>query len=1037
MNLSQLFIERPIMTVLVCLSIILFGVVAFRELPVAALPSVDYPTITVAAGLPGASPETMASTVATPLERQFSTIAGISQMSSVNSLGSTSITVQFNLSRNIDAAAQDISAAISAAGGLLPSTMPRPPTYQKTNPANQPVYYLSLTSDTLPAYKVSEFADLNLAQRISMVAGVSSVQVFGEQKYAVRVDVDPNQLAAHNIGIDEVQKAIAGSNTNLPTGRLDGDKQAFTISSSGGLQQASQYRPIIVAYRGGVPIRLEQLGSVLDSVENDKVVALINGHPSVILAINRQPGTNTVDVVDNVNALLPQFRREIPPSVQLDVAFDASQSIRNSIRDVELTLLGTVGIVILVIFLFLRNVSATMIPGAAVPFSIIGTFCVMYLLGYSLNNLSLMALTLSVGFVVDDAIVMLENIVRHMEMGKSRMQAALAASREIGFTIVSMTISLVAVFIPVLFLSGIVGRLLHEFAVTIVVAILISGFVSLTLTPMLGSRFLKSDHGDAAHGEVRHGVFYRTLEGGFNLLASGYEATLRIALRFHPITMLVAVAMLVGTIYLFMNMPTGFIPSQDSGFTFGVVVGPQDMSFDSMEQHLRMVADTLQADPNIATTGAMSGVGGGQNQSFVFANLKPRSQRLSVDQTIDELRPKFMAIPGVFTFMQNPPPISVSGQFGASIYQLTLQSSHLDDIYTWGPQLMAKMQQLPGFVDVNDTELQAASPQVMVDIDRDRTQALGVSPQQVQDALYSAFGTRQVSVIYAPADQYQVILELEKQYQRTPDALSRLYVRSSTGSLVPLDTMVKISKQVRPSSISHFGQLPATTISFNLKQGFSLGQAADQVDAAIRDLRMPPGISTTFQGTVKEFQSSFQNLTVLLIVALLVIYIVLGVLYESFIHPLTILSGLPSAVFGALLTLVLFHKELDLYAFVGIIMLFGVVKKNAIMMVDFAIDQRSQGKSAHDAIWQGCLLRFRPIMMTTVAALFGTLPIALGYGEGADARQPLGLAVVGGLVVSQFLTLYITPVIYLYLERVQEWLRGESTPQPVSLAQGD
>jgi HAE1 family hydrophobic/amphiphilic exporter-1 len=1033
MNFSRLFIERPIMTVLVCCSIILFGVVAFRALPVAALPSVDYPTITVSAALPGASPQTMASTVATPLERQFSTIAGISQMSSVNSLGSTQITVQFNLSRNIDAAAQDISAAISAAGGLLPTTMPRPPTYQKTNPADQAIYYLSLTSDTLPPYKVSEFADLILAQRISMVAGVSRVQVFGEQKYAVRVNVDPNKLAADNIGIDEVQQAIAGSNTNLPTGRLDGATQSFTIQSNGGLDKASQFRPIIVAYRNGIPVRLEQLGNVLDGVENDKVIALINGHPAVMLAINRQPGTNTVDVVDNVNKLLPEFRKEIPASVHLDVAFDASESIRASIRDVELTLLGTVAIVILVIFLFLRNISATMIPGAAVPFSIIGTFAVMYLLGYSLNNLSLMALTLSVGFVVDDAIVMLENIVRHMEMGETRRQAALAASKEIGFTIVSMTTSLVAVFIPVLFLAGIVGRLLHEFAVTIVVAILISGFVSLTLTPMLGSRFLKSEH------ESRHGAVYHALEGGFNLLARWYESTLRIALRFHPVTMLVAVAMLVGTFYLFFHMPTGFIPSQDSGFTFGVVVGPQDISFDSMAQHLRQVAQIVQDDPNVSIVGAMGGVGGGQsNQAFVFANLKPRDQRaLSVDQMIDELRPKLMAVPGVFTFLQNPPPISVSGQFGTSVYQLTLQSSKLEDIYTWGPQLMAKMQKLPGFVDVNDTELQAASPQVMVDIDRDRAQTLGVTPEQLQDALYSAFGTRQVSVIYAPADQYSVILELEKQYLRTPDALSRLYVRSTTGSLVPLDTMVKIHKQVQPSSISHFGQLPATTISFNLKPGFSIGQAADQVDAAIRDLRMPPGISTLFQGTVKEFQSSFQNLTILLIVALLVIYIVLGVLYESFIHPLTILSGLPSAVFGALLTLVIFHKELDLYAFVGIIMLFGVVKKNAIMMVDFAIDQRNAGKSAYDSIWQGCLLRFRPIMMTTVAALFGTLPIALGYGEGADARQPLGLAVVGGLVVSQFLTLYITPVIYLYLERVQEWLSGEKSTGELVAAPGD
>ncbi|HUB79089.1 MAG TPA: efflux RND transporter permease subunit [Bryobacteraceae bacterium] len=1033
MNISQLFIQRPIMTVLVCLSIILFGVVAFRALPVAALPSVDYPTITVSAELPGASPETMASTVATPLERQFSTIAGISQMSSVNSLGSTQVTVQFDLSRNIDAAAQDIQAAISAAGGLLPSSMPRPPTYQKTNPADQAIYYLSLTSDTLPAYKVSEFADLTLAQRISMVSGVSRVQVMGEQKYAVRVDVDPDQLAAHNIGIDEVQKAIASSNTNLPTGRLDGDKQAFTIESSGGLEKASQYRPIIVAYRNGVPIRLEQLGNVYDGVENNKVIALMNGHQTVMLGINRQPGTNTVEVVDNVNALLAEFRKELPASVHLDVVFDSSQSIRNSIRDVELTLLGTVGIVVLVIFLFLRNASATLIPGAAVPFSIIGTFCVMYLLGYSLNNLSLMALTLSVGFVVDDAIVMLENIVRHMEMGKARMQAAFAASREIGFTILSMTISLVAVFIPVLFLAGIVGRLLHEFAVTIVVAILISGFVSLTLTPMLGSRFLKSEQGQ------RHGAFYQVLEGGFNWLARWYEKTLGIALRFHPVTMFLAVAMLAGTIYLFKIMPRGFIPSQDSGFTFGVMVGPQDMSFDSLASHLRQVSSIMQADPNVDGVGAFGGgvPGGVSNEGFVFANLKPRSQRaLDVDHVIQELGPKFMAVPGVFTFLQNPPPISVSGQFSTSVYQLTLQSSRLDDIYTWGPQLMAKMQQLPGFVDVDDQELHAQSPQVVVDIDRDRAQALGVSPEQVQDALYSAFGTRQVSVIYAPADQYEVILELAQQYQRTPDALSRLYVRSSTGSLVPLDTMTKVTKQVRPSSISHFGQLPATTISFNLKPGFSLGQAADEVDSTVRDLRMPAGIATKFQGTVKEFQNSFRNLTVLLIVALLVIYIVLGVLYESFIHPLTILSGLPSAVFGALLTLVLFHKQLDLYAFVGIIMLFGVVKKNAIMMVDFAIDQRNMGRSARESIWQGCLLRFRPIMMTTVAALFGTLPIALGYGEGADARQPLGLAVVGGLVVSQFLTLYITPVIYLYLEGLQEWLRGETAVQPVTVAEG-
>ena len=682
----------------------------------------------------------------------------------------------------------------------------------------------------------------------------------------------------------------------------------------------------------------------------------------------------------------------------------------------EFTLLLTVCIVILVIFLFLRNVSATLIPGAAVPFSIVGTFAVMYLLGYSLNYLSLMALTLSVGFVVDDAIVMLENIVRHMEMGESRMQAAVSAAREIGFTIISMTISLVAVFIPVLFLGGIVGRLLHEFSVTIVVAILISGFVSLSLTPMLGSRFLKSEH------ETRHGLLYRALEGGFDVLLRWYEWTLRIALRFSPVTLAVAVLMLVGTGYLFFTMPTGFIPSQDSGFMFGVTQGPQDISFESMARHQRAIADVVRADPNVQIVGAFV-IGG--NQAFFFAGMKPRAERLlNVDQIIEELRPKVMSVPGLFTFMQNPPPITVSGQNSASVYQLTLQSASLKEIYTWAPQVAAKMRQLPGFVDVN-TDMQINAPQVMVDMDRDRAQALGVTPQQIQEALYGAYGTREVSVIYAPANQYAVIMEVDPRYQRTPDALSKLYIRSSTGPLIPLDAVVKMHRQTGPLSINHFGQLPAVTVSFNLRPGYSLGQAAQQVDDAVRDLRMPATISTAFQGTVREFQSSFQNLSILLIVAILVIYIVLGVLYESFIHPITILSGLPSAVFGALLTLVLFHKQLDLYGFVGIIMLFGVVKKNAIMMIDFAIGAQRQGASAYDSIWQGCLLRFRPIMMTTVAALFGTLPIALGYGEGADARQPLGLAVVGGLVVSQFLTLYITPVIYLYLERLQEWLRKD------------
>jgi len=1019
MNFSRLFIQRPIMTVLVTFAILLFGIVAFRALPVAALPSVDYPTIQVIAALPGASPETMASSVATPLERQFSTIAGIQSMSSVNSQGSTQITVQFALERNIDAAAQDIQAAISAAGGRLPPSMPRPPTYQKANPADQPVFYLALDSSTLPLYTITDYADNLLANRISMVSGVSRVQVYGEQKYAVRVQVDPDKLAVHSLGIDEVQRAISTSNTNLPTGRLDGLKQAFTIQSNGSLFNAAAYRPIIVAWRNGTPVRLEQLGNVIDSVEDDKLAAAYNKVRGVILAIQRQPGTNTVEVVDNIRRLLPEFRREIPPSVRLSIAFDASEAIRNSIRDVEFTLVLTVCVVVMVIFLFLRNLSATLIPGCAVPFSIIGTFAVMYLLGYSVNNLSLMALTLSVGFVVDDAIVMLENIVRHMEMGKSRMEAAISASHEIGFTIISMTLSLVAVFVPVLFLGGIVGRLLHEFSVTIVVAILISGFVSLTLTPMLGSRFLKPHH------KGRHGLAYRALESGFNLLAGFYERTLAIAMRFRLVTLTIAVLMLVGTVYLFRTMPTGFIPSQDSGFIFAGMLGPQDASFAYMKEHTDEVAEIVRSQPYV--TDAVDFIAGSSLAGF-FAKMKPRDERsLSVDQIIEDLRPKVAAVPGVFAFMQNPPPITVNGQNSFSVYQLTVQSAKLEEIYQWAPPLMARMQRLPGFVDVN-SDMRISSPQVMLDINRDRALALGVTPQQVQDALFSAYSARQVSVIYAAADEYSVILEVEPQYQRTPDALSKLYVRSAQGALVPLDAVARMRRQTGPLNINHFGQLPAVTISFNLRPGYSLGQAAQQVDDTIRDLRMPATIATSFQGTVKEFQSSFQNLTILLIVAVLVIYIVLGVLYESFIHPITILSGLPSAVFGAMLTLMLFHKELDLYAFVGIIMLFGVVKKNAIMMIDFAIEARHQGASAYDAIWQGCLLRFRPIMMTTVAALFGTLPIALGYGEGADARQPLGLAVVGGLVVSQFLTLYITPVIYLYLERLQSWLGRDRTP---------
>ena len=1013
MHFSRIFIERPIMTTLVVFAILLFGIVGYRVLPVAALPSVDYPTIQVQASLTGADPETMASSVATPLERQFSTIAGVKQMSSSNTQGSSTITVQFDLSRKIDAAAQDIQAAISRAGGTLPPNMPRPPSYSKVNPAEQPIFYLALTSSTVPFYTIDEYAETLMAQRLSMVGGVAGVTVYGAQKYAVRVQVNPDQLSAHGVGIDDVQHAIEQSNTNLPTGKLDGERQSFTVMSNGQLTNAAAYRPLIVAYRNGVPIRLEQLGNVIDDVENNKAASWYDGVRGIILAIQKQPGTNTVEVADAIRALLPQLRRSIPPSVNMEIAFDSSGQIKRSIDDVKFTLVLTVCLVVMVIFLFLRNLSATLIPGAAVPLSILGTFAAMYLLGYSLNNLSLMALTLSVGFVVDDAIVMLENIVRHMEMGESRMDAALLASKEIGFTILSMTISLVAVFIPVLFMGGIVGRLLHEFSVTIAVAILISGLISLTFTPMLGSRFLKMNHA------ARHGFVYRSLEGAFDRMARAYDRTLLVALRFKFATLAIAILMAAGTVWLFQIMPKGFIPSQDSSFFFAGAMAGQDISFESMARHEYALGEITRRDPNVDDVGVF--VMGGNMGGF-FAKLKPRAERaLNVDQIIARLRPQyFLQVPGILAFPQNPPPITVSGQYSNSVYQLTLQSTDLKELYAWTPRVVQAMSGLPGFVDVN-TDLQVASPQLMVNIDRDRALSFGVTPVQIQDALMSAYGSRQVSLIYQPANEYQVILEVQPQYQRTPDALSRLYIHSSTGPLVPLDSVVSVKRSLGPLSINHFGQLPAVTVSFNLKPGFALGQAAEQVDNALRDMRMPSTMTANFQGTVKEFQESFRNLTVLLVIAILVIYIVLGILYESFIHPITILSGLPSAVFGALLTLLLFHKQLDLYAFVGLIMLFGVVKKNAIMMIDFAIQERNRGESPHDAIYRGCLLRFRPIMMTTVAALFGTMPIALGYGEGADARQPLGLAVVGGLVVSQLLTLYITPVIYIYMEQLQSW----------------
>ena len=1031
MNVSEGFIKRPVATTLIQLAIVIFGVMGYRALPVSDLPAVDFPTIQVNANLPGANPETMASAVATPLEKQFSAIAGVSSISSSNGTGSTSITLQFDLDRDIDAAAQDVQVAIARTTRQLPPDMPAPPSFQKVNPADFPIIFLTLSSPTLPLSQINEYAEVNVGQRLSTLKGVAQVQIFGAQRFAVRVDVDPRQLAARDLDLEGLAAAIGRNSVNRPTGTFYGPDRTFAVKTEGQLTNAVAFRPLVVSYRDGRPVRLDEVAHVYDGVENDKQASWFNGQRTIYLAVNRQPGSNTVEVVDSIRAVLSDIKAQLPASLTVDVRNDRSLAIRESVHDIKLTLVLTIVLVVMVIFLFLRNISATVIPSLALPASIIGTFAAMSLLGYSLDNLSLMALTLSVGFVVDDAIVMLENIVRHMEHGESAMQAALRGSKEIGFTIVSMTISLAAVFIPVLFMGGIVGRLLHEFAVTMGVAILISGFVSLTLTPMLSARFLK------APNQIRHGAVYMAIERAFDAARSFYGWSLNKAMVHHRLTMAVSALLVVATVYCFRIMPMGFIPSQDLGQLNGQTEMAQGLGFEQMVAHQLAVQDVLMADPNIKSVTSNIGVGGGGgggNGGRLQIELVPRADReMSADQVIESLRPKVATIPGVRVFLTNPPVINLGGRQARAQYQFTLQGGDTERLYADAAALEAKLHDMADLTDVS-SDLLLTNPQANVTLDRARMVALGLTADDVEGTMSSAFGARQVAQIYAPTNAYQVIMRVAPAYQRDPSALTLVTVRTPQGQQVPLSAVTRVEQGIGPLSVNHTGQLPSVTLSFNIRPGVALNSAVAQVQQAAA-VTLAPTISSSFQGTAQAFQESTRGLGIILIMAIFVIYVVLGILYESFIHPLTILSGLPSAGLGALLTLMLFGVDLNLYAFVGVIMLVGLVKKNGIMMIDFAIEaQRNEGKTPAEAMFEACLVRFRPIMMTTMAALVGTLPIALGLGAGAESRQPLGLAVVGGLLVSQTLTLYITPVFYLYMEALSEWARGRQPAVSVRFA---
>jgi HAE1 family hydrophobic/amphiphilic exporter-1 len=1055
MTLSETCIRRPVLTTLVTASILVLGIFAYRLLSVAALPAVDFPTISITATLPGASAETMAASVASPIERQLSTIAGISSLTSSSSLGITSITIQFVLNRNIDGAALDVQTALSVAARRLPVEMTTPPFFRKVNPGDFPILYISLISPTLPLHVVDEYGEITLAQQISQLPGIAQVLVFGAQKFAVRVQVDPVAAAARNISLDDIRTVVSKTNSNTPVGTLNGPKQSVTLTASGAMTKAEEYRKVVVAYRNGAPVHLDQVARVIDSVENDKVASWFNNERAIVLAIQRQPDANTVAVVDLVREKLPQFRAQIPPSISMEVLNDRSISIRASVEDVQVTLAIAVCLVVMVIFLFLRTVSATIIPALAVPVSLIGTCAAMYVFGFSINNMTLLALTLSVGFVVDDAIVMLENIVRHIEGGMRPFEAALKGAREIGFTIISITFSLIAVFIPVLLMGGMVGRVFREFAVSIAVAVIISGFVSLTLTPMLCARVLRAQH----EGEKQN-VVLRMFESMFKGWLRAYEWSLDRVIAHKPIVLAITFVTLGATIWLYVIIPKGFFPTEDTGFISASTEASSDISFTQMGVLQRQVAEIIRADKAVDYIQSTIGAGGPNptlNAGRMFIALKPKKERgESSTDVIQRLRRTANVVPGMRVVFQNVQNINITGRISKAEWQYTLQSSDTETLYRVAPELRDKIEKIPGLTDVS-TDLYIQNPQMTIEIDREKAAVYGITIDQIRQELFNAYGARQVATIYTATNDYQVILESQPKFQADPSQLANIFVKTNvpgagaaggtgagagvngngvpSGQSIALSAVTRIVPAVGPLQVNHQGNQPSVTISFNLAPGFSLGQATDAIREVERDARLPITINTGFQGGAQVFQESLKGQGLLVLAAIFAAYVVLGVLYESFIHPITIISGLPSAGVGALLVLMLFKMELSVIAMIGIVMLVGIVKKNAIMMIDFALERRRVGLSAEAAIREAALLRFRPIMMTTFAAIFGTLPIALGTGAGAELRQPLGVAVVGGLVLSQLLTLFITPVVYIYLDRIDRMLKYRLEPQLKEVAE--